>query len=99
MPDRPWVLLPAGRRLAIPTKTRLSLSQCSGRLDSSDRVPLHVLSTSFSGRAPHWYLFQQVRMRSRSSLSFKVASGFLRSGGFVLCFRVVVEESLTAGFP
>src|SRR5260221_11892786 len=73
MPDRPWVLLPAGRRLAIPTKTPLTLSQFSGRLDSSDRVPLHVLSTSFSGRALHWYLFQRMRMRSRSSLSFRVA--------------------------
>src|SRR5258708_16621427 len=94
MPDRSRVVLPAGGRLAIPTKTPLTLSQSSGRLDSFSRVPLQVFRTSLPGRALLWYLFQLVRMQSRSSLSFRMAIKLcLISWGAGVLFRVSVLSS------
>ena len=94
MPDRIWAMLPVWGPLAIPTKTPLALSQSSGRVCSFRRVPLHVLSTSLPGRALFWYLFQLVRMRSRSSLSFRIAivRCLISWGGGVLP-RVFSESS------
>src|SRR5260221_7623738 len=65
IPDALW-------SLALPTKTPLAVSHFLGRRCSSLSVPLHVLSTRFSGRAFLPYLFLLVRVLSWLSLQFMV---------------------------
>ena len=71
---------------ALPTKTLLAVSHFLGRLCSSWRVPLHVLRTSFSGRALFPYLFLLVRVQSWFILLFMAVMVWLLASFAVMAF-------------